>query len=424
LIFTATFFLLGSAWGASVGLSAYTSGDFRWLDINDQAYASSYISSYDYDQASVTVDYSVAGNSLTGTVTAENLKPFFAYQLKLVGLPDDASDLVRSANERIGMVGRYWEEEWTGSPASWGSGANLNSKGDGSRPSPNDETYLARRTVPDGSSPTGLYYRYTGYKVFYYFVTDADGDASFGFSVDSSYHVLWKWSQRSAGAGDGPVVSTTFDPDTSSPAYDTDYGESTVDVYGEWERLPVGGVGLLPGEYECKVVLTEESFHYSGDDDLDGNWAAAMEGTISFRMGGVAWQTEEGYLAPDTVEPGQCLYFEGDGGGTSSFAVGVYDPSSSEAGMYTRAGAVDHFDSLDADPDGIYTAFSTDCYAFSPGDALGTWTVRSGTDPATSTDLYGTVQLVPFSPLAGLAAFCFPLVIQASRLRNRGADDR
>jgi len=60
-----------------------------------------------------------------------------------------------------------------------------------------------------------------------------------------------------------------------------------------WDLTPMPGeeghvtlpatVGLLPGEYTCKVVLTEESFHGSGDDLYDGNWAQAMEGMISFR---------------------------------------------------------------------------------------------------------------------------------------------
>ena len=143
-----------------------------------------------------------------GTLAAANLKPNFAYQLKLVGVPGTASN------------------EWTG-------GSNLNNKGDGSAPNPNDLVYFARRDVSDPTSPTGLHYRYTGYLVLDYFITDASGDAAVAFEADSSYHVLWKTSQRAPTDQDGPVLTTTFDPDPSVPAYDVDYGKCTVGVFGE-----------------------------------------------------------------------------------------------------------------------------------------------------------------------------------------------
>jgi hypothetical protein len=65
---------------------------------------------------------------------------------------------------------------------------------------------------------------------------------------------------------DGPLKKTTFtggDPDPAG-AYDIVYPETTVGIFGEWERLPIGGINLLPGEYEGQLVLTEESFHGSG----------------------------------------------------------------------------------------------------------------------------------------------------------------
>jgi len=211
----------------------------------------------------------------TVMLAAANLKPNFAYQLKLVGVPGTAS------NEGIGLAGRWWQEEWNGSE--WAGGSNLNNKGDGSAPNPNDLVYFARRDVSDPTSPTGLHYRYTGYLVLDYFITDALGDAAVTFEADSSYHVLWKTSQRAPTGQDGPVVTTTFDPDPSMPAYDMDYGVSTVGVFGEWERLPVGGVFLRRGAYACGVILTEESFHGSGGA-LSGNWAAAMGGEVGFTV--------------------------------------------------------------------------------------------------------------------------------------------
>jgi hypothetical protein len=146
--------------------------------------------------------------------------------------------------------------------------------------------------------------------VFGYFVTDPDGSAEVSFSVDSSYHVIWKASQRGHTAGDGPIISASFDPALGG-AYDQDYGPATVDIFGEWERLPVGGVGLPPGEYRCLIVLTEESFHGSG---MAGAWARAMAGEIVFTISGVAWERPDGYLSPDWVAPGDSLFFEGNAG--------------------------------------------------------------------------------------------------------------
>lgn len=251
------------------------SGTYRWLDVADQAYSSDYRDSYNYSQASVEVAYFPVGNKMEGTLTSSNLKPNFAYQLKLVGTPGDA------CNERIGLAGRWWQEEWDGS--SWSNGHNLNNKGDGSSPNPNDLVYFERRFIEDPSSPTGYHYRYTGYLVFDYFITDSDGAATLCFETGSCYHVLWKTSQRGNTANDGPVKTVTFDPDPSEPAYDDDYPSNTVSIFGEWERLPMGGVHLQPWEYNCQIILTEESFHGSGGP-LAGNWAGAMSADITFTI--------------------------------------------------------------------------------------------------------------------------------------------
>jgi hypothetical protein len=252
-------------------------GDYRWLDVNDQSYAESYRTSYNYTQATVRVGYLADTTTLSGTLTASNLKPNFAYQFKLVG--DAEMDPV--ANEHIGLTGRWWQEEWSGTE--WVNGQNLNNKGDGSSPNPNDYVYFARRDIEDPSSPTGKKYRYTAYLPFDYFITDGDGNATLNFDVNSSYHVLWKTSQRTHTEQDGPIKSTTFDPDIASPAYDIDYGESTVSIFGEWERLPISEVFLQPGSYTANFILTEESFHGSGGT-YAGNWAAAMGEESNFTI--------------------------------------------------------------------------------------------------------------------------------------------
>ena len=252
-------------------------GQYRWRDVADYYYAESYRNSYDYDQAIVQIDYATDGSTFFGTLSAMNLKPNFAYQLKLVGTSGTI------ANEYIGLAGRWWQEEWN--ETGWANGQNLNDKGDGTSPSPNDLLYFERVLINDPNSPTGRHYRLTGYLVFDYFMTDDDGNAIFDFVGDSSYHVLWKTSQltHTHSPEDGPVKSTTFDPDPNFLAYDTDYGASTIAIYGEWERLPVGGIVLFHGSYDASFVLTEESFH-SCSVEYSGCWAGAMAGSAYFTV--------------------------------------------------------------------------------------------------------------------------------------------
>lgn len=83
-------------------------GDYRWKDIANQNYSENYRDHYNYTQATVDVTYYTVESTLYGYLHAINLKPNFAYQLKLVGTPSTPD------NERIGLVGRWWQEEWTG----------------------------------------------------------------------------------------------------------------------------------------------------------------------------------------------------------------------------------------------------------------------------------------------------------------------
>ena len=251
-------------------------GVFRWMDAANHLYSASYQSTYEYSQASVTVAFYNDASVLHGTLTASNLKPHFAYQFKVVGDPY----LDPAGNERIGYTGRWWQEEWDGSQ--WTGGANLNDKGDGFFPNPNDLTYQARRDIPDNNL-LGKHYRYTGYLVFDYFFTDENGSAVVNFLANDSYHVLWKTPPETPGGNDGPVVSTTFAVTLPDPvaAYDTAYGSTSVDIFGEWERLPKDNVMLPPGEYTASFLLTEESFHGGG---LEGGWASAMGKQVSFTI--------------------------------------------------------------------------------------------------------------------------------------------
>lgn len=97
------------------------SGDYRWLDVADQVYAESYRNSYGYTQAAVQVEYATPAATLHGMLTATNLKPNFAYQLKLVVGQSDPGF------ENVGFTGRWWHKTWNGSQ--WANGHNLNNKG-------------------------------------------------------------------------------------------------------------------------------------------------------------------------------------------------------------------------------------------------------------------------------------------------------
>ena len=129
--------------------------DYRWLDVADQVYSAAYRGDFTYDSAQVSVYYEERDLTFNGTLTAVDMKPNFAYQVKLVGEPGT------DANERIGLTGRWWQEEWNGT--AWVNGKNLNDKDDGSSPNPNDDLYFARRDVVDTTSPTGFKYKYVGY---------------------------------------------------------------------------------------------------------------------------------------------------------------------------------------------------------------------------------------------------------------------
>jgi len=244
-------------------------GYYRWLNVADQVYSPAYRAYYSYDSALVQVAYETASTVFSGILAAANLKPNFVYQIKLVGVPGTPS------NEALGLAGRWWEQVWT--DTSWTPGWNLNDKGDGTSPNPNDLTYYQRCGIPDPTSPTGKHYQYTGYVLFDYFITDSYGNAFVSFRADSSHHVLLKSPEALP-----DCTISVFDPDTSMPAYAIDYPPSIVSVWAEWERLPVGGIWLQACSYTCSIILTEESFHSYYPEG--GRWAAAMGAPVQFTI--------------------------------------------------------------------------------------------------------------------------------------------
>jgi len=207
-----------------------------WNDITGTAYTQDFIDDFSYDNATVRLDYSSFDPyHFSGSLYATGLKPNFCYQIKLNGKPEDyyGSDGDDASNEDIGYMGRWWREE----------------------PNPdnaNDAEYEANRDDPS--------YVYSGYLLFDFFVTDDTGAATVDFSSDSSYHVVWRESQRGHGANDGPVRYYTVDG-------------TEVGLYAERQQtraLP-GELALTPGAYNVQFRLTEESFH-----DYPAFWAQVL----------------------------------------------------------------------------------------------------------------------------------------------------
>ena len=226
-------------------VTTWPDAPFYWRDIAGSLYSDGYRSSYGYDQADGVLHHDRAGRSVfRGQIAAANLKPHFAYQIKLVGKPTakwgaDGNDW---ANESLGYAGRWWRHQ----------------------PNPGNATdadYEAHKGDPA--------YVYEGYLLVDFLVTDSGGQAVYEFASDSSYHVLWQTSQRPPGPSDGPVRGFEVD------------GE-TVEIYGEWEptRALPGQATLPAGQYNVQLVLTEESWHSE-----ESAWAAAVGApTVQFEI--------------------------------------------------------------------------------------------------------------------------------------------
>ena len=225
---------------------------YRWKDIADRVYASSFQDTFAYDRPRVTVAFDPYGRTFRGRLRGFGLKPNFAYQMKLVGKPAGlwGSEADDQANEYIGYQGRWWREQ----------------------PDPGNSDDADYQAHQDDST-----YIFVGYLLFDYFVSDEYGCAEKEFELNSSYHVLWNTvlNSRQPGPNDSPVTAHTVQARGYHPAYDTACTPAQVGLYAEWEpgRSLPGEVILPSWMYRLQFILTEESFHQSG---IGGYWAGAM----------------------------------------------------------------------------------------------------------------------------------------------------
>jgi len=228
---------------------------FRWLDALDRPYSEAFRKKFSYSDANVLIRFWRRAPVFEGTLHARGLKPNFAYQMKVVGMPPFLWGVMGDApsNVRIGSVGRWWR------PGE--SGGNVNGVNDGEKD------------------------KMEGYLVFGCFVTDARGRADVYFRADRSYHVLWKTDQRQ------PTRDASLPPTHTMPVRQASYGSDRsylvgeLDIYAEHQsdRPSKGHAHLPPGDYCCFFLLTEESFH-TKDEINGGDWAAALAKRISFTI--------------------------------------------------------------------------------------------------------------------------------------------
>ena len=227
---------------------------YRWLDALGQPYSQAFRKSFSYENAEVDVRFDHTAPVFEGTIQARKLKPNFAYQIKLVGMPPTlwGEEGDADANRRIGEVGRWWV------PGKDGHNA-----------------YFFDNEEDKG--------RMEGYLVLGYFVTDAEGQADVAFRADSSFHVLWKTDQWPPSEGDAPPTHHEVVAQAGSYGYDRTFDTASFGLYAEQQygRPPIGKAFLSAGPYTCFFLLTEESFHDYYNDD-GGDWAAALAQRIEF----------------------------------------------------------------------------------------------------------------------------------------------
>jgi len=237
----------------------------RWRDMATYLYASEKKLSYDYAQGVATLAYEGSAPTLAGTLALEGLKPNFAYQVKLNGKPTYTwgSGGDDWANERLGYAGRWWLKQFDAETGIEVGGWNS---------SDSEYEYWKARGFTDGTYD----YVFEGYLLFAYVATDAAGNAAAGLWLDSSFHVLWKTSQRSPGANDSVPTIHTVIASSASDWYAQSYPTTDVGLYAEWEpgRALPGELALAPGAYNVRIFLTEESFHETAADS--GQWATVM----------------------------------------------------------------------------------------------------------------------------------------------------
>ena len=242
----------------------------RWLDIDDRRFhdfinkiGTPWQFTYYAGQVVLTYDYQQMGGVFRGHIEARGLKPNFAYQIKLCGKPrygkrgwgqfgDDVS------NENLGFQGRWWDD--TEQAGGW------------------DDYY--KSLYQSAAAPRK--HSMVGYLFAGDFVTDEMGNAAHDFAIEKPLHITWQdkqftsWKDNEAGV---------FQVGSSKPPY-IGYGGAQeirpIKLWYEHEYRRPPEVHLPSGLYNCRLLLTEESFHSS--QAAGGHWLTVLA-TEDFQKG-------------------------------------------------------------------------------------------------------------------------------------------
>jgi hypothetical protein len=286
----------------------------RWRDISNYAQRDfdAFIGrtgeikqTFNYNNATVTLTYDQAPGAsfFVGKINATGLKPNFCYQLKLVGKPtkgvrgwgalgDDA------ANEKLGLQARWWCD------SSHSTQTNFT-----------DAHYFDYHK--NAATKNNTLHEIYGYLYMGMFVTDEYGSTNgdFYFTGEYNFHVTrqgWDTFGKHHFAGEGLVYGGLLPNSTTeyygygktaTPEVNSDGTQNWVKLWYEYEYIwardsygtasqprPTNGKTELPtGKYNCRFLLTEESFHEGGT--VGGVWATVL--------GSEDYTTTNGTLTPD-----------------------------------------------------------------------------------------------------------------------------
>ncbi len=234
----------------------------RWLDIDDARFHA-FINtlgtpeefSYRAGQVVLTYDFQQQGGIFRGHIEARDLKPNFAYQLKLCGKPafgargwgqfgDDKS------NAALGFQGRWWDD--TDQKSGW------------------DDYY---RSLYVRASPKRRH-TMVGYLFIGDFVTDEKGNASHDFVADKPLHVTWQDKQKINFKHHEAGVWTVQSTQTPFRGYGYTFGPRSIKLWYEHEKGRPPRLNLPAGLYNCRLLITEESFH--AKTTAGGRWLTVL----------------------------------------------------------------------------------------------------------------------------------------------------
>ena len=255
----------------------------RWLDIDDTRFHA-FINklgtleefSYRAGQVVFTYDRQQSGGVVRGHIEARDLKPNFAYQMKLCGKPasgargwgqfgDDKSNAI------LGFGGRWWDD---------------------SEQKSGDDGYY--RSLYVKAAPARRH-TMVGYIFIGDFVTDEKGNVSTDFVADKPLHITWQDKQKTNLKNHQAGVWTVGSTQEPYRGYGYAFAPRSIKLWYEHEKRHPPRLKLPAGEYNCRLLVTEESFH--SKTPAGGRWLTVLA-------------TEDGHDNQPDAEPANDLVFQ------------------------------------------------------------------------------------------------------------------